>query len=571
MAILISRRGATVWHDLAVGVVIGVAGGIKTNAAFVGLGIAVPLIRERAWVRLLRTGAVAAVATFGLYFFSYGLDALKPLPQVSTRVISPSIWQLVQMISENLDLANPSATSTLIGVLWPPLLLALAWYLYNRLSPDVPAVLAATCALTFAWVLVAPWSLPWYTALAWVTLALLPRNSLTRWLTLATGALALLHFNAGHPDEPAGRPDPVAMRPEPEQYRAWADAAVGALQRWYNPRTGLWKTTGWWNCANALTAVIQHSQRTGEHRYRYVIETTFGRAQRVNPGFSNEYYDDDGWWALAWIAAFDLTGEVKYLDLARKLFTGMAAGWDDVCGGGLWWTRRKTYKNAIPNELFLLIAGRLHQRTTGPGSRASGYLDWALREWQWFSGQRADRPGRPGQRRADRRLREQRRHDLDLQPGRDHRRAHRAARDHRRRRLPQAGGSHRGGGAARPDGAAGHPGRAGRAGTAQTAAATSRSSRASSSGTCTSSTGTARAPNTATSSSPTRPRYGATPGTGGTRSGWHGPGRSTGPTRPGRDRRSTRSTPRWVSPIPGQAERVTRCTLKRNSTRSCSQ
>jgi len=174
------------------------------------------------------------------------------------------------------------------------------------------------------------------------------------------------------------------MRPRPEQYRAWADEAVGALQRWYNPRTGLWKTAGWWNCANALTAVVQHGQRTGERRYRRVIETTFGRAQRVNPGFSNEFYDDDGWWALAWIAAFDLTGEAKYLDQARHLFAGMAAGWDDASGGGLWWTRGKTYKNAIPNELFLLIAGRLHQRTTGPGIRAGGYLDWALREWQWF-------------------------------------------------------------------------------------------------------------------------------------------------------------------------------------------
>ncbi len=174
------------------------------------------------------------------------------------------------------------------------------------------------------------------------------------------------------------------MRPEPEQYQAWAGQAVGALQRWYKPRTGLWKTAGWWNCANALTAVIQHSQRTGERRYLYIIETTFGRAQRVNPGFSNEYYDDDGWWALAWIAAFDLTGEVKYLDLARTLFAGMADGWDDVCGGGLWWTRRRDYKNAIPNELFVLLAGRLHQRTTSPGSRGSGYLDWALREWQWF-------------------------------------------------------------------------------------------------------------------------------------------------------------------------------------------
>jgi predicted alpha-1,6-mannanase (GH76 family) len=170
------------------------------------------------------------------------------------------------------------------------------------------------------------------------------------------------------------------MAPEPE-YRVWAEQAVAALQRWYKPRTGLWKTAGWWNSANALTAVIQHSQRTGERRYLYVIETTHRRARRVNPGFTNEYYDDDGWWALAWIAAFDLTGEMTYLDLARTLFAGMAAGWDDVCGGGLWWTRKKKYKNAIPNELFLLIAGRLHQRTAGAGH---GYLDWALREWQWF-------------------------------------------------------------------------------------------------------------------------------------------------------------------------------------------
>jgi predicted alpha-1,6-mannanase (GH76 family) len=55
-----------------------------------------------------------------------------------------------------------------------------------------------------------------------------------------------------------------------------------------------------------------------------------------------------------------------------------------VCGGGLWWTRAKTYKNAIPNELFMLIASRLHQRTTSHADRASGYLDWALREWRWF-------------------------------------------------------------------------------------------------------------------------------------------------------------------------------------------
>ena len=72
----------------------------------------------------------------------------------------------------------------------------------------MPTVVAASCALTFAWIVVAPWSLPWYSSVAWVTLALLPRNSLTRWLTLATGALALLHFNGGHPTNVPTGPTP---------------------------------------------------------------------------------------------------------------------------------------------------------------------------------------------------------------------------------------------------------------------------------------------------------------------------------------------------------------------------
>ena len=194
MAILVSRRCTTVWHDVLVGLLVGVAGGIKVSAAFVALGIAIPLVHDRAWARLARTAAVAAATTLGLYYFSYGFVALKPLGSASTMVISPTVWRAVEEI-----FGTGHLVTTVIGFTWPPLMLALAWYLYNRLSPDVPTVVAATCALTFAWVVVAPWSLPWYASIAWVTLALLPRNSLTRWLTLATGVLALLHFNGGHP------------------------------------------------------------------------------------------------------------------------------------------------------------------------------------------------------------------------------------------------------------------------------------------------------------------------------------------------------------------------------------
>jgi len=209
VAILISRRGATLWHDVAAGVVVGIAGGIKVSAVFVGLGIAVPLLRERAWGRLIRTGLVAGVTTTALYGLSYGVHALRPLFSASTLVISPSLWRLVQVVIIWIfHPASLSVTSTVYGFLWPPLTLALAWYLYNRLSPDVPAAVAATCALTFAWVIVAPWSLPWYASVAWVTLALLPRNSLTRWLTLATGTLTILHFNGGHPMNTPTGPTP---------------------------------------------------------------------------------------------------------------------------------------------------------------------------------------------------------------------------------------------------------------------------------------------------------------------------------------------------------------------------
>ena len=199
-AIVLARRCSRPWHDLVVGLLIAAAADIKSvNAAFVALAIAIPLIHDRAWARLARTAATAAVITFCLYAFSYGTSVLGPLRKASTMVISPTLWRLVQVTVQHYygNHAEHSVT-TIFGFIWPVMLLLLAWYLYNRLSPDVPTVVAATCALTFAWMVVAPWSLPWYSSVAWVSLALLPRNSLTRWLTIATGTLAMMHFNGGH-------------------------------------------------------------------------------------------------------------------------------------------------------------------------------------------------------------------------------------------------------------------------------------------------------------------------------------------------------------------------------------
>jgi len=165
-------------------------------------------------------------------------------------------------------------------------------------------------------------------------------------------------------------------------YRTGAKAGAVALQRWYHPATGLWQGAGWWNCANALTAVVRYTKVTGDDSHAGVIGTTFTVAQRQHAGFINDFYDDNAWWALAWVAAFDLTRDSRYLTAAQAIFTANTAGWTDACGGGLVWNAKSSYKNAITNELFLTLAALLHQRV--PGDQGS-YLTWAQRAWEWFS------------------------------------------------------------------------------------------------------------------------------------------------------------------------------------------
>jgi len=67
---------------------------------------------------------------------------------------------------------------------------------------------------------------------------------------------------------------------EPD-YQAWAAAGFGALHKWYETSTGLWQSTGWWNAANALTAVARYTRCTGDRTYEGIIQTTFTAAQRL--------------------------------------------------------------------------------------------------------------------------------------------------------------------------------------------------------------------------------------------------------------------------------------------------
>lgn len=212
-----------------------------------------------------------------------------------------------------------------------------------------------------------------------------------------------------------------AIRESTGSYTGRTLSAARALQTWYDADEGLWNSTGWWNSANCLTVLgdfytvdaggaddlglndvfsntlIQAQKTTSDARKMFVTTATGLRivesqystrpatgisdlAERGFSGFINNYYDDEGWWALAWIRAYDVTGNKAYLSMAESIFQDMQGGVNATCGGGIWWSKDRQYKNAIANELYLSVAASLANRA----SNRSSYRRIAEGQWEWF-------------------------------------------------------------------------------------------------------------------------------------------------------------------------------------------
>lgn len=186
-----------------------------------------------------------------------------------------------------------------------------------------------------------------------------------------------------------------------------------ALQELYNVSSGLWDTTGWWNSANCLTTLgdLAAQDRIIRPQALSIFENTIIQAPRFNSGcqkvvtlnymihslslgvskwprpdpsgFINEFYDDEGWWALGWIQAYDVTANKIYLKSAIDIFNDMKKGATTNCSGGIWWDKNQTYVNAIANELYMSVASHLANRVQKRDR--DSYRQIAEDQWRWFS------------------------------------------------------------------------------------------------------------------------------------------------------------------------------------------
>jgi predicted alpha-1,6-mannanase (GH76 family) len=96
--------------------------------------------------------------------------------------------------------------------------------------------------------------------------------------------------------------------------------------------------------------------------------------------FLNGFYDDEGWWGLAWLKVFDYTKNQEHIKVAEEIFDDMlGTGYNATCGG-IWWNKKRMYNSAISNELFLSLAAHLANRA----ENKPYYLRWARTQWDWF-------------------------------------------------------------------------------------------------------------------------------------------------------------------------------------------
>jgi Glycosyl hydrolase family 76 len=168
----------------------------------------------------------------------------------------------------------------------------------------------------------------------------------------------------------------------------WYDARLG--DRDHYPLATIWDIVPLFESLDAI-AIAQPTpaNRNAVERFAAGAERYLNRGLRPRAGFSpypgdrspgtQTWFDDNGWWGLAFINAFKATGSRRYLVDAEEALRYIAAvGWDPR-GGGIWWNTHHPYKAGEALASGTLLATLIYEQTRSPFAlaQASRFLAWA--------------------------------------------------------------------------------------------------------------------------------------------------------------------------------------------------
>jgi predicted alpha-1,6-mannanase (GH76 family) len=168
------------------------------------------------------------------------------------------------------------------------------------------------------------------------------------------------------------------------------------LTHYYVPSSGLFQGSSW-QSAVAFSTLEAYWEAIKEPSLAGLLSQTYtANGGGNNESFENNYDDDTAWWGLTWLQGYNLTHNVRYLDIAERIAAYIHQDWNNTgkCGGGgIAWERsgpQFEYTGAIQNELFLELTAWLHntivenEKSLGAAALNNPYLNWATQEWKWF-------------------------------------------------------------------------------------------------------------------------------------------------------------------------------------------
>jgi Glycosyl hydrolase family 76 len=182
--------------------------------------------------------------------------------------------------------------------------------------------------------------------------------------------------------------------------RIWRDPRLG----WYDerlhhparyPLATIWGAVPLFEALDAVAiAAPSFAHRAAVVAFADGAERYYDAGLRPTPGFvpypgdrglAETWFDDNGWWGIAFVDAFRATGRARYLHDAERAFTFIAAqGWDSAGGGGLWWNTAHTYRAGEALAADTLLGALLYRATRRPSylAEVSKFLTWADTHFQ---------------------------------------------------------------------------------------------------------------------------------------------------------------------------------------------